>query len=195
MDCRTVRERIALYVYDDLGADEGEALREHLAQCGECAAEVERVAEARRGLNAFTPIESPADVAAIAAWATAKRAPRVATLRSALVGVAAGVLAFAALSAAGVQVRFGANDSVSASRTLPADIANTVDARLEVALERFDDLAFAWQTAQEERFADVLRVLEVASERQRIREASRARELVDGVMHAVAFPNQPPHRP
>ncbi|MBM3775160.1 MAG: hypothetical protein FJW37_08360 [Acidobacteria bacterium] len=42
MNCESVVERLAFYVYGELDAGEGEALEQHLEGCGECRDELER---------------------------------------------------------------------------------------------------------------------------------------------------------
>lgn len=197
MNCRDVTERLALFVYGDLPEGEGEGIAAHLAACSACAAERERIERVKSDLDSFAPIESPADVGAIAAWARASMSrPRATTRRSALVGIAAGVAIFVACSALsarfertprGFVVEFGGGAGAADSATVDRTVAQ--------ALARVEELQRAWLIAQDERFADVLTALRLEGERQRLHDSLQAQEFFDGVVQAVSFPPPRPHRP
>lgn len=206
MDCRETAERLALYVYGDLRADDAVAVAEHLARCASCAAEHERIENARQGLDAFSPIEAPADVAAIARWAhSLEHMPRGASARrSVWIGFAAGIAAFFALfipgarferSTEGWSFSLGVGARESAVPPDRAALDEEVKLRVDRALERVEELQRAWLVAQDERFSDVLTTLRIESEHQRFVDSLHTQELVDGLVQAVAIPSPRPYRP
>lgn len=206
MDCRETAERLALYVYGDLDADEARAVAEHLGQCASCAAEHERIEHARQGLDTFSPIEAPADVAAIANWAHSVDHVRRgdSARRGVWIGIAAGVVAFIVLSLPGARFERSAQGwslSIGAGSRAPvapldrASLDEEVKRGVALALDRIEELQRAWFVAQDERFADVLATLRIESEHQRFVDSLHTQELVDGLVQAVAIPSPRPYRP
>lgn len=197
MDCREVTERLALFAYGDLPGDESDEVAAHVAACAECAARRERIEQTRSGLDAFTPIEAPADIGAIASWARASaRAKPASSRRAAILGVAAGFVGFAVCSV--FSARFESTDGgfvLSFGADAGSRHDEIVEGRVTTALERIEELQRAWLVAQDERYADVVNALRIEGERQRIHDSLRNQEFFDGVVEAVSFQPPRPHRP
>ncbi len=57
MNCDWVKANITLYVYDELADDSRYELEQHIARCGDCAAELEAAKAFRAGMSAAPPLE------------------------------------------------------------------------------------------------------------------------------------------
>ncbi len=57
MNCDWVKANITLYVYDELGDDGRYELEQHVARCGECAAELEAIRGFRTTMSAAPPAD------------------------------------------------------------------------------------------------------------------------------------------
>ena len=52
MNCAEIQDKLLDWTYDELPPEEGEALQQHLGQCPECAASLERWRHTRQLLEA-----------------------------------------------------------------------------------------------------------------------------------------------
>ncbi len=210
MDCREIRALLSLHAYGD--AEPSVAIEQHLASCAPCAAVHASLVASRESLSTWAPIEDPADVSTIAAAGEAFIAERRRTKRRpflvAAYGIAAGLVAFVTASAVGttiergdgtLRITFGSSATAETKvrfddAALREIVASEVGERFAASLNQFADVANGWNAAQQERYADVLRAMQVETERQRVSESIRTQDLMDGMMQVVSFKGQP-HRP
>lgn len=207
MDCREIRPLLPLLAYGDV--EDSIALEQHLAACASCAAAHASLVASRDALSTWAPIEDPVDVSTIAAAGEAfiseKRRMKRRPLLVMAGGIAAGLIAFVAASAVGttiergdgtLRITFGSSATAETKvrfddAALRQIVASEVGERFAASLNQFADVANGWNAAQQERYADVLRAMQIESERQRVSESLRTQDLMDGMLQAVSFTGQP----
>lgn len=110
MNCQEIADKLALLLYDELEADEAEAVRSHLETCGSCGEQWRELQKTKTLLDEWQPAEAGADVQAL----LGDEPPVVATIGprsrrwlfpSIVTGMAAGLLIMATLFFAGVDIQ------------------------------------------------------------------------------------------
>jgi hypothetical protein len=154
MSCESQRDRLVAFLYDELAHGERADFEAHLAACGACRGELERLAEARSLLAGSAGAVPPA--------------PRVMVLSPPLarrrwVGIAASAFLAGVLASTGffAGMKIGAAQPATAEGPRPADAGGTPSASDLAALRASFDARLAQQRSEIQSLIDRKDVPEV----------------------------------
>ena len=104
LNCEAARVELPALLYEELTGDVKARIEDHLEACHACRAELETHRQTMRKLDEWALAHSPSRSST--PWPVPSRRRRQGWLRPVLVGAAAAVIAFAALSVLGVSVTY-----------------------------------------------------------------------------------------
>jgi len=106
MTCAEAEQEIVALLYDELTADQQQAVEAHIASCPQCRATQDAHGRTMQQLDTWPAMDTPADARTLTALAEAKAQSRFWKMRPALIGVAAAVVLFVILTSLGTTAEY-----------------------------------------------------------------------------------------
>lgn len=137
MECAEVKNRLVELLYDELPADDRDALEKHLDSCPNCAAEYRALLRTRDALDRWPAASAPIEVSTIVNSTNGRRSAtpsiRISPMRAALAGAAATLLLVCGLTLAVADTHYADGRLLLTFGAAVADVAPSPHEETEMA--------------------------------------------------------------